>query len=295
LAFRCWTRNFCSSCQAKRSVLFAEKIAGEILAPVPHRHWTFSISKVLRGLFERERSLLSLLSQTAYASIVKSYQALLGRKGGPVAFCLFRHAESMAQTSILIVMVMQLFRRLLLLRLRQAERISESFMQNLMSWIHPGFSVYAGPPVQAFEIASLESQAGWQHGLLNSFGLIVNAEKSNVADVAFSLFSMSSQFVTVIGVLCATWLGMKYGKKTIALAGYSLAGIFMAMHILLSSDSIGAVFALEYLRAICFAPAIPLLWAMFADVVECRGFLDPDHEQGNTILCCWDPPRTSAG
>jgi hypothetical protein len=30
----------------------------EILAPVPHRHWTFSIPRVLRGLFERERKLL---------------------------------------------------------------------------------------------------------------------------------------------------------------------------------------------------------------------------------------------
>ena len=121
--------------------------------------------------------------------------------------------------------------------------------------------------LQALGLAGA-SQGGWQHGLLNSFGLIVNAEKSNVADVGFSLFSMSSQFVTVIGVLCATFLGMRYGKKAIALAGFSLAGIFMAMFILLSSDSIEAVFALEYLRAISFAPAIPLLWAMFADVAD---------------------------
>jgi hypothetical protein len=71
LAFSCRTRNFCSSCQAKRSVLFAEKLATEILAPVAHRHWTFSIPRVLR-------SLLGLLSQTAYASILKTFQALLG-------------------------------------------------------------------------------------------------------------------------------------------------------------------------------------------------------------------------
>ena len=54
---------------------------------------------------------------------------------------------------------MQMFRRRLLLRLHQAERLSESFMHNLLSWVHPGFSVYAGPPVQAAAIASLESQA----------------------------------------------------------------------------------------------------------------------------------------
>jgi hypothetical protein len=34
----------------------------------------------LRSLFERERSLLSLLSQTAYASIVRTFQVLLSRK-----------------------------------------------------------------------------------------------------------------------------------------------------------------------------------------------------------------------
>ena len=32
-------------------------------------------------------------------------------------------------------------------------------MQSLLSWVHPGFSVYAGPPVDASEIASIESQA----------------------------------------------------------------------------------------------------------------------------------------
>ena len=112
------------------------------------------------------------------------------------------------------------------------------------------------------------SAGGLWHRLLNSFGLIVNANKTNVADVGFSLFSMSSQFVTVIGVLCATYLGMKFGKKSIALFGFTMAGIFMAMFMLLGSNSIGATFALEYLRAICFAPAIPLLWAMFADVAD---------------------------
>ena len=43
LAFSCRTRNFCSSCQAKRAVLFAEKLSGEILAPVPHSHWTLTV------------------------------------------------------------------------------------------------------------------------------------------------------------------------------------------------------------------------------------------------------------
>jgi hypothetical protein len=105
LAFSCRTRHFCSSCQAKRSVLFAEKLMGEILAPVPHRHWTFSIPRVLRGLFERERALLSLLSQTAYASIVKTFQALLGREDiRQAASFPFRLSELMGPISTRIVM-----------------------------------------------------------------------------------------------------------------------------------------------------------------------------------------------
>jgi len=43
---------------------------------VPHRHFAFSIPNVQRGLFERERS---LLSQTAYKSTLNSFQLLLHR------------------------------------------------------------------------------------------------------------------------------------------------------------------------------------------------------------------------
>jgi len=60
-------------------VLFAEKLTSEILAPVPHRHWTFSIARVLRGLVERDRMLLGLLSRTAYEAIRKSFQTLFQR------------------------------------------------------------------------------------------------------------------------------------------------------------------------------------------------------------------------
>ena len=55
--------------------------------------------------------------------------------------------------------VLQVFRRLWLRRLHQAERLSEAFMNNLLSWVHPGFSVFAGPPVEAGNQESLESQA----------------------------------------------------------------------------------------------------------------------------------------
>jgi len=79
LAYSCHTRNFCPSCQAKRAALFAERLV-EDLADVPHRHWTCTIPRALRGLFERDRRLLGLLSRTAYDAILRTLGAVFARK-----------------------------------------------------------------------------------------------------------------------------------------------------------------------------------------------------------------------
>ncbi len=107
----------------------------------------------------------------------------------------------------------------------------------------------------------------WSY-LLNTFGLVVDPKRANVSSVGFSLFNMSSQFVTVVGVLFSTFLSMKFGKKTVALVGFSLTTIFMALFIFVPPDSLGTLFILEYARALTYAPTIPLIWAMFADVVD---------------------------
>jgi Na+/melibiose symporter-like transporter len=109
---------------------------------------------------------------------------------------------------------------------------------------------------------------GTWHYLLSTFGLIVDAAKTNVSSVGFSLFNMSSLFVTVIGVLCSTLLSIRFGKKAVAIAGFSTTTIFMALFVLLPPTAIGTVFILEYIRALTYAPTIPLIWAMFADVVD---------------------------
>jgi hypothetical protein len=183
LAFSCRTRNFCSSCQAKRSVLFAEKLTSDVLAPVPHRHWTFSIPRVLRGLIERDRKLLGLLSQTAYAAILKTFQAFFDRRDvrpgcvislqtyGGYGANFNPHAHALVSDGVFSrdgeflplpapdpAAVMEVFRRLFLQGLHRAERLSETFMHNLLSWAHPGFSVFAGPPVDSAAVAALESQ-----------------------------------------------------------------------------------------------------------------------------------------
>jgi Na+/melibiose symporter-like transporter len=106
------------------------------------------------------------------------------------------------------------------------------------------------------------------HTLLATFGLIVDPKRSNVASVGFSLLNMSSQLVTVVGVVCSAALCARFGKKAVALAGFSLATLFMALFVFVPAESVGTIFLLEYTRALMYAPTIPLLWAMFADVVD---------------------------
>jgi Na+/melibiose symporter-like transporter len=112
------------------------------------------------------------------------------------------------------------------------------------------------------------ARGGLGHYLLNTFGLVVDTQKSNVASVGFSLFNMSGQIVTVVGVLFSTMLSIRFGKRAVALVCFSLTTVFMALFILLPPDAIGTTFLLEYVRALAYAPTIPLIWAMFADVVD---------------------------
>jgi Na+/melibiose symporter-like transporter len=112
------------------------------------------------------------------------------------------------------------------------------------------------------------SASGWWFSLLNAFGLVINATKSNVSAVGFSLWNISGQVVLVIGVLFATYLSIKFGKKSVALTGFALTTIFMAGFIFLPPDNIWAIFVMVWLRSLVYAPTIPLLWAMFADVAD---------------------------
>jgi len=51
LAFSCKRRHFCPSCHQKRVVEFGEWLCQEVIKAVPHRHFIFSIPKILRRYF----------------------------------------------------------------------------------------------------------------------------------------------------------------------------------------------------------------------------------------------------
>jgi Na+/melibiose symporter-like transporter len=121
--------------------------------------------------------------------------------------------------------------------------------------------------LQGLGLASGSSGGMW-HDLLSTFGLIVDANHSNVSSVGFSLFQISSQFVQLLGVGAGTLLSMRYGKKAVVLFGFSVSAVLMALFILLPADAVSSLYLMEYTRVLTYGLTIPLVWAMFADVVD---------------------------
>jgi hypothetical protein len=73
LAFSCRRRHFCPSCHAKRCVEFGEFLCTSILKKVPHRHFVFSMPKILRIYFLFNRNLLKELSRISWEVIGDYY------------------------------------------------------------------------------------------------------------------------------------------------------------------------------------------------------------------------------
>ncbi|MCF6188747.1 MAG: transposase zinc-binding domain-containing protein [Desulfobulbaceae bacterium] len=82
LAFSCRGRWFCPSCHAKKVVQFGEVLRENILYPVPHRQYVFSIPIILRKYFLYNRSLLARMATCAADSLLTFFRTALGLDDG---------------------------------------------------------------------------------------------------------------------------------------------------------------------------------------------------------------------
>ncbi|MBI5910236.1 MAG: transposase zinc-binding domain-containing protein [Betaproteobacteria bacterium] len=55
LAFSCKARYFCPSCHQKRVLAYGDWVEENVLAPVPHRQYVFTVPRILRPIFSRQR------------------------------------------------------------------------------------------------------------------------------------------------------------------------------------------------------------------------------------------------
>jgi hypothetical protein len=184
LAFSCHGRYFCPSCHAKRVAAFADWMAAEVLADVPHRQVVFTIPKLLRLHFRFDRKLLGLLSSCAYAAIREMMQAVSGdprsvpgvvtslQTFGDLTANWHPHCHSIVTDGVFrpdgsfqplpvpdSQPLMLLFRHKLLQELLRLEKITTTTIEILDRFRHTGFSVYQGPPVLPGDTAAREKLA----------------------------------------------------------------------------------------------------------------------------------------
>lgn len=69
LAFSCKTRYFCPSCHQKRLLIYGDWVEEEILVPVPHRQYVFTLPKLLRHHF-RYRPFLGEFCRIVAPSVI---------------------------------------------------------------------------------------------------------------------------------------------------------------------------------------------------------------------------------
>ena len=111
-------------------------------------------------------------------------------------------------------------------------------------------------------------------GFLETFGYIVHGDRnnladSNVADVFNSLINMFGTGVTIIVILVSSApLAKRFGKKTIAITGFALSAVCAFAFYLLAPTNTTGMIVLTFLGSVAYAPTIPLIWAIYADVAD---------------------------
>ena len=110
---------------------------------------------------------------------------------------------------------------------------------------------------------------GVWHYLLNTFGLIVDAKRIECVLGGVQPVQYVEPVRHACWACCAPPLFPSgSARRPSPSPGFSLTTVFMALFVLLPPDAVGTMFMLEYIRALTYAPTIPLIWAMFADVAD---------------------------
>ncbi len=194
LAFSCRGRWFCPSCHAKKVVQFAAHLQENILYPVPHRQYVFSIPKIIRRYFLYDRKLLGKLAKCATTSLTTFFQTVLNKKYGIPGIALAiqsfgdyirwnPHVHSLVadglftESGYFYVMprvdlqpLAELFRASVLKMLQKEERIDDAFIKMIMAWRHnSGFSIHNEVRIQPGDSTGIENLT--QYIIRNTFSL----------------------------------------------------------------------------------------------------------------------------
>ena len=83
-----------------------------------------------------------------------------------------------------------------------------------------------------------------------------------------TIYLLVGQAANMIGVALAAPLSNKYGKKQTYMTAMTLAAVFSVFFFMLTPDDIALILVLQTLISICAGYVLPLLWSMYADIVD---------------------------
>jgi Na+/melibiose symporter-like transporter len=84
----------------------------------------------------------------------------------------------------------------------------------------------------------------------------------------FSLFNMLGMGITLVAIPLSKPLAAWFGKRNTFLVCLFLTAVFASVYLFLPPSSIFLIFLFQFLVSLCYAPTIPMLWAMMADVAD---------------------------
>jgi hypothetical protein len=194
LSFSCKGRWFCPSCHAKKVVQFGDLLRSNVLYPVHHRQYVFTLPKILRTYFKYDRKLLSKLCHCANRSLTTFFKTVLNTKTGKpgtvtaiqtfgdygrwhphlhllVADGLFMPNGSFhVMSEIDLKPFQELFRVAVLKMLKKEGKIDDDFIRIIMRWRHvSGFNIHNGVKVDRKDEEGREALA--QYIIRNPFSL----------------------------------------------------------------------------------------------------------------------------
>jgi len=103
---------------------------------------------------------------------------------------------------------------------------------------------------------------------LNTFGLLIKEDQTNVSAVTFGFINMLGNATTLIGVLLSKPLSSRFGKKTVFMASLLATALCTFWLMFIPGDKSGIIFIQGLLWGACYGPSIPLLWSMIADTAD---------------------------
>jgi GPH family glycoside/pentoside/hexuronide:cation symporter len=137
---------------------------------------------------------------------------------------------------------------------------------------------YANPAVmydwaQALGLTTPAGAHGIWGSIRSTLGYVVQGDRSdlghsNVADVFNSVVNLINTVVTIVVIWASSGLSARFGKKAVAVCGFGLAAVGTAGFYCLGPSDVGGMLAFTILIAACYAPTIPLIWAIYADVAD---------------------------